>query len=263
MMRLWNPLAAIVTLGVILCCGQSPARTWTDSTGKFKVEGEFVKLANDQVDIHCDSGKLVRIAMDKLSAGDRQYVSKATKSCDDGPSVVPVHEGRAVPKPQDSVAAKAPQPILAQGVGTTARETRTVAVATTVGSETYAEAHHVMIETGKPMVIMVCTDWCVPCQTMKQAVLPRVRQRGLLRKVSFAMVNPDHDGDLAQKLTGGGPIPQLVMFRKTAGGWNRQILVGGQSLESVENFISAGLAQDEAEKKFAAEIGNKNVIVRN
>jgi thiol-disulfide isomerase/thioredoxin len=79
--------------------------------------------------------------------------------------------------------------------------------------ETYAEAHRTTVKTGKPMVVMVSTDWCPPCQVMKKKILPRVRQRGLLRKVAFAMVNPDRDGELAEKITGGGPIPQLVMFR--------------------------------------------------
>jgi thioredoxin-like negative regulator of GroEL len=125
----------------------------------------------------------------------------------------------------------------------------TGAEAVSADAESYAEARRATIETGKPMVVMVSTDWCPPCQTMKKTVLPRVRERGLLRKVVFAMVNPDHDAKLAQELTGGGPIPQLVMFRKTADGWKRQKLIGGQSVETVEQFIKEGLAQDEAEKK--------------
>jgi len=116
-------------------------------------------------------------------------------------------------------------------------------------AETYAEAHRTTTETGKPMVVMVSTDWCPPCQIMKKTVLPRVRERGLLRKVAFAMVNPDRDGELAEKLTGGGPIPQLVMFRRTADGWIRKKLIGGQTVETVEEFISEGLAQDAADKK--------------
>ena len=60
-------------------------------------------------------------------------------------------------------------------------------------------------------------------------------------------------GDLAEKLTAGGPIPQLVIFRKTAGGWLRQTLVGAQSVESVETFLNEGPARDEAEKKSTAE----------
>jgi thioredoxin-like negative regulator of GroEL len=130
--------------------------------------------------------------------------------------------------------------------------------AVSADAESYAEAHRQTVETGKPLVVMVSTDWCPPCQVMKKTVLPRVRERGVLRKVVFAMVNPDRDAKLAQELTGGGPIPQLVMFRKTAEGWKRQKLIGGQSVESVEKFINDGLAMDEEEKKAAADADEKN-----
>jgi hypothetical protein len=79
--------------------------------------------------------------------------------------------------------------------------------------------------------------------------LPRVREHGLLRKVVFAMVNPDREGELANQITGGGPVPQLVMFRKTAKGWVRKKLIGGQSVETVEEFIKEGLASDKADRK--------------
>ena len=97
--------------------------------------------------------------------------------------------------------------------------------------ETYSAARQDTAKTGKPMVIMVSTDWCPPCQVMKKTVLPRVREHGLLRKVAFARVNPDEDAELANQITGGGPIPQLIMFRKTKKGWVRKVLVGGQSVE--------------------------------
>ena len=121
--------------------------------------------------------------------------------------------------------------------------------ATPAGGESYAEARRTTVATGKPMVVMVSTDWCPPCQVMKKTILPRVRKRGLLRKVAFAMVNPDHNAELAEKITGGGPIPQLVMFRKTAQGWMRRKLIGGQTVEAVEQFINEGLASDKADKK--------------
>jgi thiol-disulfide isomerase/thioredoxin len=117
--------------------------------------------------------------------------------------------------------------------------------------ETYLAARQDTIKTGKPMVIMVSTDWCPPCQVMKKTILPRVREHGLLRKVAFARVNPDEDAELAEKITGGGPIPQLIMFRKTSKGWVRKVLIGGQSVETVEEFINDGLALDKAEKKIA------------
>ena len=105
----------------------------------------------------------------------------------------------------------------------------------------YEEARLATTETGKPLVVMIGTDWCPPCQTMKKTVMPRVREGGLLRKVAFALVNPDREHELAEKLTGGGPIPQLVMFRKKGNGWVRKKLVGGQSVEAVERFIKEGV----------------------
>ena len=55
----------------------------------------------------------------------------------------------------------------------------TGAEATTADApESYAEAHRAAVETGKPMVVLVSTNWCAPCQTMKRRVLPRVRATG-------------------------------------------------------------------------------------
>jgi thioredoxin-like negative regulator of GroEL len=120
-------------------------------------------------------------------------------------------------------------------------------------AETYEKAHDTAIHTGKPIVVMVSTDWCAPCQTMKRTILPRVRKWRTFRKVAFATVNPDRERELAEEITGGGPIPQLVMFHKTPKGWLRRKLVGSQSVEAVEQFIQEGLALAEAEKKAEAK----------
>jgi thioredoxin-like negative regulator of GroEL len=114
-------------------------------------------------------------------------------------------------------------------------------------SENYADAHEQAVKKGQPIVVMVSTEWCGPCQVMKKTIIPQVRQHGLLRRVAFAIVNPDHDRDLAMQLTGGGPVPQLVMYRMTSeGGWLRRKLIGGQTVEAVEEFINQGIAKDEA-----------------
>jgi len=131
-------------------------------------------------------------------------------------------------------------------------------VSSTSDTATYAQAHRITTKTGKPMVIMVATDWCGPCQNMKRNVLPKVRKRGMLSKVAFAVVNADRQGKLAKKLTGGGPVPQLIMYRKSANGWKRRKLVGGQSVEKVETFIKQGLAMDRADKKAAKEASLNN-----
>ncbi|MGA2797239.1 MAG: thioredoxin family protein [Thermoguttaceae bacterium] len=116
----------------------------------------------------------------------------------------------------------------------------------TDSNETYTEARRQITETGRPMVVMVSTDWCGPCQSMKRNVLPRLRERGMFKKVAFAQVNADRDSELAKELTGGGPIPQLVMYRRSGRGWVRAKLVGGQSVEKVEQFINEELASDKA-----------------
>ena len=115
--------------------------------------------------------------------------------------------------------------------------------------ETYAEAHQASAKSGKPMLVMVSTDWCPACQVMKRSIIPQLRKRPVFKRVAYATVNPDQDRDLAQQLTGGGQIPQLVMYRKTPRGWTREVMVGSQSVESVESFISQGVAADEGDAK--------------
>ncbi len=115
--------------------------------------------------------------------------------------------------------------------------------------ETYAVAYKTIVESGRPMVVMVGTEWCPPCQAMKRHVLPVIRQRRWFRKIAFAKVNADEEAALARRLTGGGPVPQLVMFRKTRDGWVRRKLVGRQSVEVVERFIEQGIALDEEAKR--------------
>ncbi|MEN6449775.1 MAG: thioredoxin family protein [Thermoguttaceae bacterium] len=120
-------------------------------------------------------------------------------------------------------------------------------------ADSYAEAHRAAVKTGKPIVVLVSTNWCAPCQTMKKHILPHVRARGFFKRVAFAVVNPDENSELAEQLTGGGPIPQLVMFRKSPDGWVRQKLVGGQTEEAVEDFIKEGLASDDSARKSEAK----------
>jgi len=105
----------------------------------------------------------------------------------------------------------------------------------------YAEAHKVNAETGRPLVVLIGADWCPACRQMKSAV-PQLAQKGVLQKVAFTVLNTDHDGAIAQKMMTGGSIPQLVMYHKTASGWKRSSLNGSQSPAAIEAFINAGVA---------------------
>ena len=110
--------------------------------------------------------------------------------------------------------------------------------AVTTGTLTYKDAYENAEKTGQPLVVLVGADWCPACQTMKHSVVPQLAKQGVLTKVSFAMVNTDHDQALAGRLMQGGSIPQLVIYRKTAAGWQRQQLTGAQSVEAATSFLA-------------------------
>jgi thioredoxin-like negative regulator of GroEL len=116
---------------------------------------------------------------------------------------------------------------------------QTAALAATANS--YADARAKTAETGKPLVVLVGADWCPACQQMKNSALPQVAKHGTLAKVAYAVVNTDHDHDLAQQLMRGSSIPQLVMYRQTPSGWKRESLVGAQDPAAIESFINRGL----------------------
>ena len=118
---------------------------------------------------------------------------------------------------------------------------QTALFAATPVPATYSEAHRQMTESGRPIVVLVGADWCPACKVMKNTALPQAQQRGALDKVAFAEVNTDHEGALARELTGGGSIPQLVMFHKTNSGWQRRVLVGAQSPAAIATFINQGV----------------------
>jgi thioredoxin-like negative regulator of GroEL len=121
------------------------------------------------------------------------------------------------------------------------------------GQDSYAAAYMESVESRKPMVVMVSTEWCPPCQQMKRHVLPEVRKQGFLDGVCFANVDPDHEPSLARQLIGRGPVPQLLMYRSTPNGWLRRKLVGGQSVRSVQGFIHRGLELDAATWRAATQ----------
>src|SRR4051812_41454018 len=96
-------------------------------------------------------------------------------------------------------------------------------------AQPYHEAYKEASETGKPLVVLVTTDWCPGCVTMKQRVMPRLFSRGKMRHVTYSVVNAEQEAGLASKLMQGQSIPQLIVYTKTAEGWKKEQFVGAQS----------------------------------
>ena len=117
------------------------------------------------------------------------------------------------------------------------------------GENSYADAHKITTETGRPMVVLVGANWCPACKTMKDNVMPQIVRKGLFGRCVYTVVDLDKQEKLGQQLTNGGPIPQLIMFRKTNDGWKRKRLIGGQSINSVVKFIDDGVKLDQEDKE--------------
>ena len=53
-----------------------PSRVWTDAAGKYKVEAALAEFADGKTRLKTTEGKLVAIALDKLSPPDQRYVGQ-------------------------------------------------------------------------------------------------------------------------------------------------------------------------------------------
>jgi thioredoxin-like negative regulator of GroEL len=117
------------------------------------------------------------------------------------------------------------------------------------GGQTYDEAQKQSAATGQPLLVLVGTDWCPGCVTMKNSVLPRMASRGGLTKVSYASVNAEQEVELAGHLMRGSAIPQLIIFSKRADGeWHREQITGTASEAQVSALIQRARAAQQAGK---------------
>lgn len=67
--------AAIVNLALSPLVAAEPAmRTWSDSSGKFKIQAKFVSEADGKVTLEQADGKEIEIELKKLSAANQKYV---------------------------------------------------------------------------------------------------------------------------------------------------------------------------------------------
>jgi hypothetical protein len=66
-----------------------PPRTWSDSSGGFSVEAQFVELRAGAVILKRTTGELVSVRLDRLSAADQKYVAEqATPQSSPGPQTI-------------------------------------------------------------------------------------------------------------------------------------------------------------------------------
>jgi len=63
-------LSTALLLFVSIVVTDASARTWTDVTGKYKIEADFVEASADAVKLRRTSGIVISVPLAKLSAAD-------------------------------------------------------------------------------------------------------------------------------------------------------------------------------------------------
>lgn len=70
---------------VALSANDASARKWTDATGNFSVEADFVELVDGQVALRRTDGRVVRLPLERLSEADQRHVESLAGPAADGP----------------------------------------------------------------------------------------------------------------------------------------------------------------------------------
>ncbi|MCO6457864.1 MAG: PQQ-binding-like beta-propeller repeat protein [Pirellulaceae bacterium] len=74
--RTLRGLAALLLAAALggLACGQSTSRTWTDSSGSYRIQAAMEDFKSGEVHLRRDDGKLIQVPLSKLSDEDRAFV---------------------------------------------------------------------------------------------------------------------------------------------------------------------------------------------
>ncbi len=74
-------LCGALAMVVLVSLGAAAVgRTWTDDSGEYHVDGEFVSMAGGLVTLKTDDGRTVKIPLEKLSKADQEFVGKLKKT---------------------------------------------------------------------------------------------------------------------------------------------------------------------------------------
>lgn len=72
---------------------------------------------------------------------------------------------------------------------------------------------------------------------MKATTIPELLRQDAFKDFHYATVDLDEEAELAQKLIGNRGVPQLIVFEKVEGKWQKRYMAGYQTVANVEKFI--------------------------
>jgi len=186
---------AILIMLVLFAAASVSARTWTDTTGKYSIDGEFIKLADGTVSIRQDDGKLIRIPLEKLSDSDQEFVRQQTHPMtDETPFAVAEEELKTAASSGGAGESRDLQTVVAEGIGTTSngalkdafRAAVQQVVGTVVDAETLVKNDDLVRDQ-----VLTYSDAFIPkhkkITERKEEGLVRVRIRATVQRRSLIM----------------------------------------------------------------------------
>lgn len=127
-----------------------------------------------------------------------------------------------------------------------------------ISLDSYKDAYQRAAQERLPLVVFVGAKWCPACRKMEKSVIPNLPNSPILRKAVFARLDYDQDTKLAQAVTGGGALPQVVIFPPQGSNGKLRRLVGAQPVEKLFQFLRDGLSTQGDPAESAAMNGAPN-----
>lgn len=81
-------VSLFAVLFVAMMASSAFGRKWTDASGKFSTEADFVEIREGKVILKKNNGALISVPLQKLSAIDRQFI-KSSARASDAPETMP------------------------------------------------------------------------------------------------------------------------------------------------------------------------------
>lgn len=130
----------------------------------------------------------------------------------------------------------------------------------------YEQAFKMAQKGDKPLLVLITSKFCPPCQRMKQTTLPELKASNDLKDCYLANVSADTERDLTNQLLSTMPVekrgyPQLIIFEKKKDGkWYRRYHGGFMTANHVREFVAKSDLVKQARQSFRTAKVTKPVV---